>query len=534
MTLTIRTRLIAIVGLLCLLLTITAIWGIFGLREANLRADAVYRNELLPLQSTSRLYRQVQQQSATLFETLRYWTDSDEVNKRLAQIHQYTENIQRERAAYGRLPMVPGAAEISRQFLSELDGWQSSLNEAGEQLRGGNPSAALVIIETRLSPGSQRLQSGIDRLDSLMRQHAESNYAQSVDSYQLARNCLIAMLAGGLAVSLIAGWMLVRSISRSVERARQLASAIANGHIGHGLNHFSHDEMGQLMRALADMDNHLSGIVRDVSESAVALDDAARQMATGNDDLAERTHSQSSALEQTAASMEQMTATVKHNADNAAEADELAKTVRTQAERGSEVLNSAVQAMREIESSSKKIADINHVIDEIAFQTNLLALNAAVEAARAGEQGRGFAVVASEVRQLAQRSAKAAQEIKTLISASVSKVDAGSNLVLRSGEMLGEINLGVERVVSIIGEIAVASRQQSSGIGQVNIAITQMDTNTQQNATLVQQATSASQTVSQHAGLLVHKMAFFQLNEAAAPEANNRDSALPAAQPATV
>ncbi|WP_455816683.1 methyl-accepting chemotaxis protein [Pseudomonas cerasi] len=233
-------------------------------------------------------------------------------------------------------------------------------------------------------------------------------------------------------------------------------------------------------------------------------------MAEGNQDLSGRTHAQASSLEQTAASMEQMTATVKHNADNAAQANELAMTVREQALHGSKVLDEAVGAMREIESSSKQIADINRVIDEIAFQTNLLALNAAVEAARAGEMGRGFAVVASEVRQLSQRSAQAAQQIKTLIQASVSKVNTGSSLVMRSGEMLQEINGGVARVVAIVGEIAVASRQQSSGIEQVNVAVIQMDSATQQNAALVQQASSASQTVNQHAELLVEKMAFFR------------------------
>ncbi|WP_158784444.1 methyl-accepting chemotaxis protein [Pantoea sp. BAV 3049] len=513
MRLTIRARLIGIVGLLCILLIIAAVWGIIGLRAADQRAVTTYRTELLPLQTTSRLFRTAQLQSSTLFEALRYWTDPTEVDKRLQKISQYAAQIADDRNSFKNMPRIPGTEAVSNKLLADLDDWQAALGEAGSQLKAGNPSAALVIVETRLKSGSEALQQGIDSLDRQMRQHAEKNYADSASSYVLARNSLIAILAGGLCLALIAGWLLVRSIARSVSDARRLAESIADGQLDHHITHFSKDEMGELMRSLATMDIRLSDIVREVGESAVALNDAARQMAEGNDDLSERTHTQASSLEQTAASMEQMTATVKHNADNAAQANELAVTVREQAQRGSKVLNDAVVAMQEIESSSKRIADINRVIDEIAFQTNLLALNAAVEAARAGEQGRGFAVVAAEVRQLAQRSSKAAQEIKELIQASVSKVDTGSTLVLRSGEMLEEINGGVARVVDIVGEIAIASREQSSGIDQVNVAVIQMDSATQQNAALVEEATAASQTVSQHAGLLVEKMAFFHLQD---------------------
>lgn len=513
MRLTIRARLIGIVGLLCVLLIVAAVWGIIGLRAADQRAANTYDTELLPLQTTSRLFRTAQLQSATLFEALRYWTDAGEVDKRLDKINQFGAQIAKDRDTFKTLPRVPGTETLSDKLLTDLTGFSTALEDAGQQLKSGNPSAALVIIETRLRSGSEALQQGIDSLDSQMRQHAEQNYQQSASSYQLARNSLIVILVGGLCLALISGWLLVRSIARSVSAARQLAESIADGQLDHHIDRFSHDEMGELMRSLATMDIRLSGIVREVGESAVALNDAARQMAEGNDDLSERTHSQASSLEQTAASMEQMTATVKHNADNASQANELAMSVREQAKRGSTVLQDAVVAMQEIESSSKRIADINSVIDDIAFQTNLLALNAAVEAARAGEQGRGFAVVAAEVRQLAQRSSTAAQEIKALIQASVSKVDTGSSLVVRSGEMLDEINSGVARVVDIVGEIAIASREQSSGIDQVNVAVIQMDSATQQNAALVEEATAASQTVSEHAGLLVEKMAFFQLRE---------------------
>ena len=508
---TIKSRLIGIVGLLCILLTVAALWAILGLRAADQRAISTYRTELLPLQHSAKLYRLAQMQSATLFESLRYWTDPAEVDQRVAQINAYGQQIIAERKAYQATFAVPGSETLRATFLNDLNDYQAAIVDAGRLVASGNPSGALVMIETRLKNGSKALQQDIDGLDNLMRQHAERNYAESSQAYVTMRNSMAAILAVGLLVAGIAGWLLVRSITGAVRRARRLAESISAGGLNHRLGAIPQDEMGELMQALANMDARLSGIVREVGESALALSSAAGQMADGNNDLSSRTHAQASSLEQTAASMEQMTATVKFNADNAAQASQLAQTVREQAQQSSNILTDAVTAMRDIEESSKKIADINRVIDEIAFQTNLLALNAAVEAARAGEQGRGFAVVASEVRQLAQRSARAAQEIKSLIQTSVSKVDAGSKLVLRSGETLQEINGGMTKMVEYVAEIAVASRQQSSGIDQVNVAIVQMDSATQQNAALVEEASAASQTVNEHAARLVEKMSFFHL-----------------------
>ncbi|MBU9819733.1 MCP four helix bundle domain-containing protein [Rahnella sp. BCC 1045] len=512
---TIKSRLIGIVGLLCVLLTVAAVWAILGLRAADQRAISTYRTELLPLQHSAKLYRLAQMQSATLFESLRYWTDPAEVDQRVAQIDAYGRQIATERKAYEATFAVPGSEKLRTTFLDDLNSYQAAISHAAKLVAGGNPSGALVIIETRLKNGSQALQQDIDGLDNLMRSHAENNYATSSAAYATMRNSMAAILAVGLLVAGIAGWLLVRSITGAVCRARRLAESISEGGLNHRLGAIPKDEMGELMQALAKMDARLSGIVREVGESALALSSAAGQMADGNNDLSSRTHAQASSLEQTAASMEQMTATVKFNADNAAQASELAQTVRKQAQQSSGILDDAVTAMRDIEESSNKIADINRVIDEIAFQTNLLALNAAVEAARAGEQGRGFAVVASEVRQLAQRSATAAQEIKTLIQTSVSKVDAGSKLVLRSGETLQEINGGMAKMVEYVADIAVASRQQSSGIDQVNVAIVQMDSATQQNAALVEEASAASHTVNEHAARLVEKMSFFHLRPSA-------------------
>ena len=316
-----------------------------------------------------------------------------------------------------------------------------------------------------------------------------------------------------LAVLIPLGWWVGCRGARGMVAVSAVAQQVADGDLSQRAPVTTQDELGQLGQAMNAMLDNISRVVGEVRQAAEHVSTASAEITQGNEDLSQRTSAQAGALEETSASMEEMTSTIKQNADNAKQANQLAVTAREVAEKGGAVTDKAVNAMDEINQSSKKIADIINVIDEIAFQTNLLALNAAVEAARAGEQGRGFAVVASEVRNLAQRSATAAKEIKSLINESVQKVGDGSELVNQSGQTLNEIVSSVKRVTDIISEISTASQEQASGIDQVNKAVMQMDQGTQQNAALVEQATSASQTMKQQAAGLLEQVAFFKVTE---------------------
>jgi methyl-accepting chemotaxis protein len=341
----------------------------------------------------------------------------------------------------------------------------------------------------------------------------------------VTRSALIAALIAGLVgggIALLIIYVISRAIAAPVARAADMLSEIAsgNGDLSRRMPVESEDEVGALAAAFNRFVASLNVTIREVRDSTGAIASASSQIASGNLDLSARTEAQASSLEETAAAMEELTSTVKQNADNARQANQLVVSASSHAVKGGEVVGQVVQTMGAITESSRKIADIIGVIDGIAFQTNILALNAAVEAARAGEQGRGFAVVATEVRNLAQRSAAAAKEIKDLIVDSGSKVEAGSKLVDSAGATMQDIVVSVQRVADLMGEIASASQEQSQGIAQVNATVTQMDDATQQNAALVEEATAAAQSLQDQAGRLAQVVSVFKLEETghAAPQ----------------
>ncbi|MBE9562825.1 MAG: HAMP domain-containing protein, partial [Proteobacteria bacterium] len=316
-----------------------------------------------------------------------------------------------------------------------------------------------------------------------------------------------------LIVIICIAFLLTRSIKHPLNNLVLVSEKIAAGNLNNNIIVTRKDEIGQLLQAFVDMQSQLHTILSSITQVATIVDSSAEEIAQGNLSLSQRTEQQAASLEETAASMEQMTSTVQQNADNARMASQLAISSKDNAIKGGEVVNSAIMAMSEINTSSRKVTEIIEVINDIAFQTNLLALNAAVEAARAGEQGRGFAVVATEVRNLAQRSATAAKEIKVLIEDSVNKVDEGTQLVNKSGQTLEEIVISVKKVSDIISEISAAGQEQSSGISQVNKVVSQMDDMVQQNAALVEEAAAASESLKGQAQNLKEQISFFNVGE---------------------
>ena len=319
-----------------------------------------------------------------------------------------------------------------------------------------------------------------------------------------------------LAVGIFLAWRLVHSISDPLNQAVGTIDAIAAGDLTRELSSTRKDEFGHMLRSLSAMSARLRSVVSEVRHGVDSVSSASVEIANGNHDLSARTEQTASNLEETAASMEQLTATVSQSADTARQANQLAGTAAQAAARGGEVVGQVVSSMQQITDSSRKISDIIGTIDGIAFQTNILALNAAVEAARAGEQGRGFAVVASEVRSLAQRSAEAAKEIKTLISASVENVESGSAQVAQAGQSMEEIVSSVQRVSDLIGEITASSTEQRDGIAQVNQAVTHLDQMTQQNAALVEESTAAAASMRDQAQKLAEVVSMFNVGAVAA------------------
>ena len=334
-------------------------------------------------------------------------------------------------------------------------------------------------------------------------------------SLQRTQYLVLALLLLGLVGAVALATAFVRSITGPVSEAVATATAVADGNLSVPVSVRGSNELGQLMQAMANMQSHLAKVVVNVRQGAEGVSTASAEIAQGNNDLSARTEQQASALEETAASMEELSSTVKQNADNARQANQLAMSASTVAVQGGEVVSQVVETMKGINESSRKISDIISVIDGIAFQTNILALNAAVEAARAGEQGRGFAVVASEVRSLAGRSADAAKEIKSLINASVERVEHGTTLVDQAGATMTEVVSSIRRVTDIMGEISAASTEQSQGVSQVGEAITQMDQVTQQNAALVEEMAAAASSLKSQAGELVQTVAIFKLGTSA-------------------
>jgi len=502
-----------IVAFSIMVLLIVALGGVGLWRSASQRAELsdVLQRRIPLTQSLNTVLDQVSEQ-AILTRNLAIF-DSSEIKKssldRIAGARAVVE------VQFKTLEGLINSAE-GRTILAKMQTTRAAYLKSGNQylalIEQGQMQDAIHFLEENLRPAQRAYEADIN--EQMVLQDLKSKEAgerAEASAQALTRDILIAtgvavLVAIFMAISIIA------SIVRPLRRAVEVSDRIASGDLSGEITVDSKDETGQLLRSMQQMQQSLANTVSMVRQNAEGVASGSAQIASGNNDLSARTEEQASALEQTAASMEELGSTVRQNAENARAANQLAVNASTVAAQGGDVVAEVIETMKSINASSTQIADIISVIDGIAFQTNILALNAAVEAARAGEQGRGFAVVASEVRNLAQRSANAAKEIKGLITASVERVEQGSALVDKAGTTMTEVVHAIRSVTDIMGEISAASSEQSAGVSQIGEAVTQMDQATQQNASLVEEMAAAASALNHQASELVKAVSVFTVN----------------------
>jgi methyl-accepting chemotaxis protein-1 (serine sensor receptor) len=509
--LTIKSRLIFVIGMLSFVSLLVGGFGLYSLGRTNDAFKTVYNDRLVALAQLGEVLTKVQENQSALAigasgPAERMPAVVEQVEQRIGQISDIWGKYMATYLTAEEKVLAQRFAESRKQFVDQ------GLKPILAAMRANDQPGALAIVHGPLAATFVPVRDNMRALVKLQIDVAATEYNAALGRYQTARNVAIALLVAGLVCGIAIGAWLIRGIGASLAQALRVANSVAAGDLTERIDITSNDEIGQLLTALEKMNGGLVSIVAEVRSGTDLIATASGQIAAGNQDLSSRTEEQASSLEETAASMEELTSTVRQNADNARQANVLATTASAVASKGGEVIGQVVETMGEINNSSRKIVDIISVIDGIAFQTNILALNAAVEAARAGEQGRGFAVVASEVRNLAQRSAAAAKEIKALIDDSVDRVDAGSMLVNEAGKTMDEIVDSVRRVTDIMGEITSASQEQTTGIDQINQAITQMDEVTQQNAALVEEASAASEAMQDQAAKLADVVSVFKLS----------------------
>ncbi|MDZ7922108.1 methyl-accepting chemotaxis protein [Rhodoferax sp.] len=424
-------------------------------------------------------------------------------------------------ATLKKLSEDPTVSAEARRMIGEIDKIEQAYAPVAlsivDMALKGEKEEAIAKMNAECRPLLARLVKVSEEYSAYTSNRAAKLVDAAAADYANQRNYLLLICCLALSGAIVAGVLITRNLATALgaepSALCDLVGKVADGNLTTHLQVRNGDTVS-VLAALSRMQGSLIHVVSTVRQGSEGVSTASAEIASGNHDLSSRTEQQASALEETAASMEELSSTVKQNADNARQADQLAKNASTVAIKGGEVVSQVVETMKGINESSKKISDIISVIDGIAFQTNILALNAAVEAARAGEQGRGFAVVASEVRSLAGRSADAAKEIKTLISASVDRVEQGTLLVDQAGETMAEVVSSIKRVTDIVGEISAASTEQASGVAQIGEAVQQMDQVTQQNAALVEEMAAAASSLKSQAGELVQTVGVFKLADA--------------------
>jgi methyl-accepting chemotaxis protein-1 (serine sensor receptor) len=513
----ISTRLVLLLGVFTVLLIGIGSMGLLGIGRSNEALHSIYVDRTLPMEILSKVMQLQLQNRQLVADSLldptieTYARNSAAIETHIADISKLWDTYMGASLTAEERALALTVTEARTAYV------QQGLRPATAALKANDWAETSRINVELLAPLYAKLRVGIEQLITIQVTEAKKEYDNGVARYQTIRLAAIGAIVAGLALGWALGLILIRSLSQSLHHAIGAANAVAQGDLTKAIEVRGEDEVAQLMTAMAAMTQSLVTVVSRVRQGSEGVASASAEIAQGNNDLSARTEQQASALEETAASMEELNSTVAQNADSARTANQLAVSASTIAVEGGRVVAEVVETMRDINASSRKISDIIQVIDGIAFQTNILALNAAVEAARAGEQGRGFAVVASEVRSLAGRSADAAREIKTLINASVERVEHGTSLVDQAGVTMTEVVASIQRVADIMGEISAASSEQASGVSQVGEAVVQMDQTTQQNAALVEEMAAAASSLKSQSNELVQTVATFKLASHHAP-----------------
>ncbi|OWY29169.1 methyl-accepting chemotaxis protein [Herbaspirillum robiniae] len=527
--LTIRTSLVWGMGFLSAMLLVLGALGLFSLHGSNGELRAMYADRLLPMQQLSQVMAALDRSRSGIAAAILNPADVESDMRALEQSLRAGEAAWKAYAASALTEQERAlAADFARRY-EQLK--KDGVMPAMEAVRSFNIPGATELYSQNLAPLHQQAGAPMTRLIALQQEAGRAIYEASQQRYHAIFAACLAAMCAGLGFALLMGVLLVRAISRPLAQAVGIAEGVAAGDLGQHIAAAGDNETGKLMQALATMNANLVGIVAKVHQSTRAIAAASAEIGNGNRDLSERTERQAASLEETASSMETLTATVRQNAEGAQQANAMAQQAAGVAADGGAVVAQVVDTMSAINAASRKIVEIIAVIDSIAFQTNILALNAAVEAARAGEQGRGFAVVASEVRALAQRSAAAAREIKGLIGDTVGKVDAGSRLVEKAGATMQQVMDSINNVTQVVASIADASDDQRHGIEQINQAIAQMDEGTQQNAALVEQAAASAMALQLQARELAAAVGAFRIAptaEAVPPQPSPELRLLPA------
>ncbi|MDP3350801.1 MAG: methyl-accepting chemotaxis protein [Hydrogenophaga sp.] len=500
-------------GVLLMLIVGMAATGFVGAAKLFAEVETIYEDRTVPLGNLATINQLMMTNRVLVMDAI---LQPDDLGKNQAQVQANAARISTIWEGFMATHLTPKEAQLAQAYAPARAAFlNDGLLPVLTAVRSGDVEDARTIYSDKVVPLAQTAIGLSEQLIQLQVDVAAQEFKLARELEVLVETAMISAAAFSLLLGVGLAIGITRSITRPINEAVKVAETVAAGDLTSQINPSGRNEVADLLRALKSMNESLVKVVAEVRGNAESVATASAQIAQGNADLSQRTEEQASALEETSASMEQMGSSANQNADNARQANQLASSASTVARQGGTVVGQVVQTMRDINDSSRKISDIIGVIDGIAFQTNILALNAAVEAARAGEQGRGFAVVAGEVRTLAQRSAQAAKEIKSLIEASVHKVETGATLVNTAGSAMTEIVGEVKRVADLIGEISAATREQSTGIGHIGSAVAQLDQSTQQNAALVEQMASAASTLNQQAHGLVESVAVFRVGNGA-------------------